>query len=218
MFGHKIYLYLIIADYEMKSKHYVFLCFFLVSASLAVKTSKLNLLADRKYCGYQHTDDYVRSSNNISIDEFPWMAQLLYDEERMIRCTGSLINNRYVLTTAHCLKPQNNDLVAVQLGDYNVKTETDCVKNYHHDTECSDPVQLFNVEEKIVHPSVNFKKSDNDIGLIRLSRTVQFSDYVRPICLPDKNSPELIDGQIMVTSGWGTLGYHLDVTELKKQL
>ncbi|KAK4887715.1 hypothetical protein RN001_003986 [Aquatica leii] len=183
-------------------------------------TAASNLLAPRSYCGYQHTDDYARLTNNISIDEFPWMAQLLYNEDLKVNCGGSLINNRYVLTTAHCVNPHFGrfNLTMVRLGDYNVNTEIDCFKHGGYDLECSDPVQLFGIEEKITHPFYDFKERRNDIGLVRLSSSVQFSDYVRPICLPDNNSLQLEDDQILFTSGWGALGNRLNSTDIKKRV
>ncbi|KAK4887714.1 hypothetical protein RN001_003985 [Aquatica leii] len=203
----------------MSTEQQMFL-YFIILNGLIVRAAARNLLAHRSYCGYQHTDDYTRLNNNTFIDEFPWMAQLLYNENLKVYCGGSLINNRYVLTTAHCVNPHFGrfNLTMVRLGDYNVNTEIDCIKHREDDIECSDPVQLFGIEEKITHPFYVFRTKSNDIGLVRLSSSVQFSDYVRPICLPDNNSLQLEDGQILFTSGWGRLGNRLNSTDIKKRV
>lgn len=48
----------------------------------------------------------------------------------------------------------------------------------------SEPKQ-FNVIDRIIHP--NYKKTlkYHDIALLKINGPVRFSDYIRPICLPD---------------------------------
>ena len=44
----------------------------------------------------------------------------------------------------------------------------------------------------------------NDIGLIKLPQKVAYSENIRPICLPIKESQnENISGRFMVAAGWG---------------
>lgn len=173
-----------------------------------------NLLAPRVYCGYQHADDYSRTDDAISIDEFPWLVQLLYSDKRAIRCSGSLINRRYVLTAAQCL---NNNLTGVRLGDYNVTSDKDCILD-RYGTECSDPVQDFEIEEENMHPGYIPATSANDIALLRLEKDVIYSDYIRPICLPTSTVVKLKEGAQLSTSGWGKVSEGLNQTEVKKKV
>lgn len=55
-------------------------------------------------CGIQANDNRIVGGTIAELDEFPWMALLQYKKGRKIEagCAGSLINNRYVVTAAHC--------------------------------------------------------------------------------------------------------------------
>lgn len=58
------------------------------------------------------------------------------------------------------------------------------------------------------HPKFERHGFLNDVGIIELSHTVQFSDYIRPVCLPEvgKNTQELA-GYVATVLGWGSTFY-----------
>lgn len=72
-------------------------------------------LVDRKFptdCGY--TPMYPKKGHFVKPDEYSWLALLLYNHVDWIRieeCVGSVINSRYVLTSAYCVdKTKHGDL------------------------------------------------------------------------------------------------------------
>lgn len=87
------------------------------------------------------------------------------------------------------------------MGEYDLSTEKDCVRNI-----CNQPVQEFEVEQSIVHPDYDPDSKDkhNDIALLRLSRPVELNEYIQPVCLPLANVRSTINtNEQLVVSGWG---------------
>lgn len=150
------------------------------------------------------------------INEHPWMALLEYENpekyssSRIFACGGVLINRRYVLTAAHCIRDSPYKLISVRLGEWNLDTDEDCIDEF-----CSDPVLDVAIDRIVPHEKYGKSKYfANDIALIRLAKNVCLTDYIRPICLPPyanrtcTNCP--VDGTKLQVVGWG-------VTEKKLQ-
>ena len=84
-----------------------------------------------------------------------------------------LISNKYILTCAHCISnlPQGYEVVAVRLGEYDLRSDPDCETEDENQQECNPPVQDIPIESLIPHPRYNTPRYANDVGLIRLSET-----------------------------------------------
>ncbi|XP_031825659.1 CLIP domain-containing serine protease HP8-like [Nomia melanderi] len=157
-------------------------------------------------CGKDLSQRIV-GGDRTDIDEFPWMALLEYSNptSRRTACGGVLISKRYVLTAAHCVSsgdlPNNWRLENVRLGEYDTSTSTDCIWDGDVMTVCADDPITVSVEEQIAHESYRPRSKERkfDIALLRLSRDVLFTDYVKPICLP--TTAEI--GPKLHAAGWG---------------
>ncbi|XP_050079401.1 CLIP domain-containing serine protease B4-like [Anopheles maculipalpis] len=169
-------------------------------------SSKKSSLPESPHCGLQVADRVI-GGQPTEIDEFPWTALIEFekpDGSFGFHCGGSLINERYIVTAAHCIKsiPRGWKVHRVRLGEWDLTTANDCQNDF-----CSHaPIDL-DVEQIVVHNNYDPKDQSNanDIALIRFTRQVRYSQTVRPICLPWSASLRSRDhvGQPSWAAGWG---------------
>ncbi|XP_053672270.1 serine protease easter-like [Anopheles nili] len=154
------------------------------------------------------TINRIAHGNATRVFEFPWMALLRYESngELSDRCGGSLINNRYVLTAAHCVRTSSSiKLVKVRLGEHDKTKEIDCHVYSDGEQDCADAAYDVDIESMVVHKEYNRPiKFRHDIALIRMVREIDFSDSVKPICLPvNEDTRRKVLPRYIIT-GWGT--------------
>ncbi|CAN7937925.1 unnamed protein product [Ixodes hexagonus] len=130
--------------------------------------------------------------------EFPWQISLrrqvpFLDIDRGHTCGGSIVNEQFVVTAAHCVDeplaiPAS---YAVVVGDQNI--------NKKDSTEDRIGVLYFRQ-----HPKWDRTTLNHDYAVIRLTRPLNFTGKhkrLMPICLPEKD--QSFDGETCTASGWG---------------
>lgn len=60
----------------------------------------------------------------------------------------------------------------------------------------------YHVEKCIIHEAYNKLTKNNDIGLVRVDRDIQFNDKVQPIKLAKKRT-SVDDNESVILTGWG---------------
>ncbi|KRT82250.1 Trypsin [Oryctes borbonicus] len=158
-----------------------------------------------KKCGLMKADEKITNGVNASLGQFPFMALLGYTRkvnEKVLPqfiCGGTIINEYYVLTAAHCFRAS---LTFIRLGELDTRSNIDC-EELNGFTHCGDPFLDIPIEKKVIHENYNPINFKNDIALVKASNKIKFSDYIQPICLPFNFNSNLT-GTLLTASGWGT--------------
>jgi len=134
------------------------------------------LASDGYSCIKCATDKLMSNFSQISyvtpvrIAESLWHAAIC--KENTTICSGSLINDNSIITTANCMCMDNTttpEMISVKMN-----------KNYGCPFEERDAVE-FNVTKIVCHPSFTSASLEYNIAIIKLASTV---NSLPPICLP----------------------------------
>ncbi|XP_063822709.1 phenoloxidase-activating enzyme 1-like isoform X1 [Ostrinia nubilalis] len=178
-------------------------------------------LASEDKCGLDFSvfTNKIYGGQRTKTGELPWLALLWYSvqleatNQLMYLCGGSIINQRYVLTAAHCIARRKYEVLDfVRLGENDISKNIECTGNV-----CADPPQDIKVLSVHPHTEYNRTKHVHDIGLIRLVKRIVYSEFVQPLCL-DRMGQWNVDDQV-VAAGWGqTQKSTLSLIKLKVKL
>ncbi|XP_056460986.1 transmembrane protease serine 9-like [Gadus chalcogrammus] len=141
-------------------------------------------------CGRAPLNTKIVGGVDAAPGTWPWQASLQWFGHF---CGGSLINNLWVLTAAHCFPTNDTTGLTVILG--------------RQDQAGSNPNEVSRTISRIVcHPDYSDSTSDNDICLLELSSAVNFTDYIAPVCLAADGST-FNSGIINWVTGWGNTSF-----------
>jgi len=151
-------------------------------------------------CGRpQVAQSRVVGGKNANAHSWPWQIGLHRNGGFM--CGGSIINNRWVVTAAHCVHRRQAREFKVKLGD--------------HDRRRPEGEQFIQVTKIITHPG--YGRLNNDIALLQLEKPAIFGKHVQPVCLPNQGDAPRVGSKCYIT-GWGKIRHPGYSTNILQQL
>lgn len=132
-------------------------------------------------------DPNIIGGQNTIIDNHPWQVSLRTITQGHI-CGGSIVDDDWILTAAHCVLNANPANLTIAAG---ITERTDNTTG-----------QYRQVVEIIIHPNYNPNTLNNDLALLRLSQPLNFDARVKPIALTS-NSALTNPGISALLTGWG---------------
>ncbi|XP_076992902.1 atrial natriuretic peptide-converting enzyme isoform X2 [Tamandua tetradactyla] len=167
----------------------------LVKGQSCQSRSKISLLCAKQDCGRRpaaRMSKRILGGRTSRPGRWPWQCSLQSEPSGHI-CGCVLVAKKWVLTVAHCFEGRENAAVwKVVLG----------INNLDHPSMF---MQTLAVKTIILHPRYSRAVVDYDISIVELSRDINETSYVRPVCLPSKGQLVEPDTYCYIT-GWGHMG------------
>lgn len=167
----------------------------------------INITCQRQECGERQVpflQSFVAGGQIVPPGKWPWVVSLLHLGRAI--CAGTLIDNIWVVTAAHCI-------LSATKGDYNFTSTPyyfDVIVGSTHkkgQSSIGGPSRV-RVKKILFYPQMKvsvYGTVDWDIALLRLAVPVAYTDYVQPICLPHFMQDVPITS-LCHLAGWGLTG------------
>ena len=142
-------------------------------------------------------DSFTTTTNNLELIKY-----YLQNNEVSFSCGGSIISSFYVLTASHCVtylstsQTIDPDNLIIYAGKNSLKKSCPHERKFSvsfifwWNLKCFTnvfPRAFLQVSKVISHPNYDHESFKFDIAMVKLSTQIQFNDYIRPICLWNKN-------------------------------
>lgn len=166
-----------------------------ISLLFAIFSFTLPILGDEQCkCGIENPPPIMTRiiyGQKITYRKYPWMVLIMEDKGpgQYLICTGSIINDRFIMTAAHCL--QGNDISKYRVFLANSCDRKEVVKG--------PSLKLKRLHK---HNKYHLITDYHDIGLFEVAEPFVFSDSFRPVCLWNQSTADNL-----FVAGWGKTNF-----------
>ncbi|XP_075451198.1 serine protease 55-like [Ascaphus truei] len=142
-------------------------------------------------CGTRPLYDTSQASGtvgggDVNVGEFPWQVSIQNRNSHF--CGGSILNNWWILTAAHCF---------LNLNDF---TDVTIVVGI---TDLKQKEKKRKIQQVIAHAGFD-KHMNNDVALVQVKAAIRLNKQSAPVCLPKQN--DLDKWRDCWATGWGFTG------------
>lgn len=191
----------------------VSVCSIIVACSLLVP-GQASANSERKPRETRSVDSRVFGGATVNINRVPWQAGLIFDGAPMadssrldqFQCGAVFVQPTIALTAAHCVSSKsspaefvdpNGNLVFIDRAE----TKVSGWKIISGVSDLTSPaMDVFEIEDVIVHPSYDDFTADFDLAIIKIRGTFE-GTTVR--ILNTEESDRIVPGDGVQVSGWG---------------
>ncbi|XP_046906707.1 serine protease 33 isoform X1 [Hypomesus transpacificus] len=141
-------------------------------------------------CGKPPMGTRIVGGEPATDGSWPWQVDIQVNGVHV--CGGSLINEQWVLSAAHCFPTPINQASytiyagRLQLNGFNQYETSHSMKNI------------------MIAPGYNTPQSGNDVALVQLDPPVSWTNVIQPICIPG-SGVSFSEGQSCYVTGWGDI-------------
>ena len=144
---------------------------------------------------------------DVDIEDYPWQVSLQLQPQfgGSHMCGGTIINDEWILTAAHCLVISDGSGGHVNLGPQHVRFRAGFT------SMSSDQGTFYYPEEIVVHPDYNPNQYPYDIAVVRLETPINLMEATKAkvniVTQEDADAGMTNPGEMVKVSGWGALWY-----------
>ncbi|XP_063291834.1 transmembrane protease serine 5 [Pelobates fuscus] len=154
-------------------------------------------------CGSRSKASRIIGGSDVALGRWPWQVSLYLNNRHV--CGGSIVAHQWIITAAHCV----HNYRSPQLSSWSIYSGMVSHSSMRQNTPAST------VEKIIHHQKYEERSHDYDIAMMKLEKPLNYSDSVRPVCLPQYDQ-EFAAGTECWVSGWGHI--HPDSSHMPRSL
>lgn len=144
-------------------------------------------------CGITNPNERIINGFSTKENFWPWIVSIrtrnsFFNTFSSHLCAGTIINQYFIITAAHCVKGAKSKDLVIIAGVYNLKDKIQnsnifYVNNFQYNN-------LYNITQ-------------NDVAWVKLSKKLIFSNKIQAICLPPKwINTKILFNKTLTLIGW----------------